>query len=195
MKRYVHGTAVIDDVLHSFCYDRTNGHGLTVIARDPDRAGRLELESRTRTRALILHKLETTTLSQLPDGWKVEESNQSPYWVRERMERMIITKLVEDVLGNHGSISVNDGEEWVVKRSRSNPEVLGAIMSTEMDILKLRDSNGDSLGTVTLVYGNDGWDVMADGSWSSSDPDGQEKLAAATRGADELAEALEFMYA
>jgi hypothetical protein len=82
---------------------------------------------------------------------------------RIRIERAVIRKLVQDVLGAGAAytISVFDGEEWALKRSRDEAAIMDAIMATDMDELRVRE--GDRIvGRVSLVYGNDGHDVIAD---------------------------------
>ncbi len=62
------------------------------------------------------------------------------------------------------SVSLQDGEEWVVKRSTNVHELVMAAQSTDMDRLQIRkiDDVATPLGTILFVYGNSGCEVIAD---------------------------------
>ena len=191
MKRYIHGHAVLDGVTHSFCYDRTNPRAFIAVPWPVDKAATATVESPRHVQAIIQQQLEVPEdLQVLTELVKVEDT-WSPYWVRQRFERMVIEQLINDTLSEHGTISVNDGEEWVLKRSGSRAEILGAMFSTEEEYLLLRDIHGETIVKVRLIYGNDGWDVMADHSYpGDEDPAGQERVKKALAGADNVAAAL-----
>ena len=103
--------------------------------------------------------------------------------VDERMalERKIVGKIVEAALAEGNMLSVYDGEEYPIKRSRDYDAIMGAIMSTDEDVLRIRDADGNSLGSILLVYGNDGWDVVCDYSG---------ELSSMMEGVDEYIESL-----
>lgn len=69
-------------------------------------------------------------------------------------ERRIATALVDALLAQGWSLSVEDGEEWTVKRSRDRAEVLDALATTDLDRLRARDELGAVVGTVLLIWGN-----------------------------------------
>jgi len=82
--------------------------------------------------------------------------------VRKRVaiERLIVLALIDHALAEGYELSVHDGEErhpWTTDRA----EVVAAIMETDEDHLRFR-KNKKNAGWVRLVYGNDGWDVIAD---------------------------------
>jgi hypothetical protein len=81
---------------------------------------------------------------------------------RISIEKEIATKIVDDALALNYTISVNACEEWTVKRSKNRKEILDALMTTDDDTLVFRDMNGNKIGWVWLVYGNDGYDVVCD---------------------------------
>ena len=81
---------------------------------------------------------------------------------RQSIERRIVGNLVKIGLDRGYDISLNDGEEWTVKNSKVFDEIMSAIMTTDEDLLLFRGLAGERIGTVFLVYGNDGWDVIAD---------------------------------
>lgn len=80
-------------------------------------------------------------------------------------ERRIVRAIVKDAIADGCVVSVHDGEEWMIKRSDKITHVMGAIMATGSDNLKIRDAaTGDYVGTVAFIYGNgsNGADVIAD---------------------------------
>jgi hypothetical protein len=82
-------------------------------------------------------------------------------------EARIARKIVKDALANGWTISVNDGEEWVVKRSTDSRAILEAMCSTDSDVLRLRDASGEAIGNIWLVWGNDE-DLISDHSDSET---------------------------
>lgn len=74
------------------------------------------------------------------------------------------TRLVELLLEQKCLLSVNDGEEWVVKKSDKKTTILEALGSTGEDMIKVRDPAGTVLGVFYLVWGNadDGSELVAD---------------------------------
>lgn len=84
---------------------------------------------------------------------------------RQKIERRVIRAFVKSALADGCEISVYDGEDFCLKRSSSEKDIMAAIMSTDEDSFVLR-KNGERIGSVQLVYGNDGYDVIADYSVS-----------------------------
>lgn len=102
--------------------------------------------------------------------------------IRMGIEQKIIRRAVTDILGKGYKVSLYDGGEFTVKRSTDLNLILNAIQTTDRDMLKVYD--GDALiGTIILIYGNDGHDVIADYSLSL-----EEVLKGASLLADELAD-------
>jgi hypothetical protein len=81
---------------------------------------------------------------------------------RIRTEGKIARKLVAELLARRFSVSVNDGEEWTVNRSTDKAEIVGALFSTDEDIIRGFRPDGSTIGMAYLVYGNDGYDVIND---------------------------------
>lgn len=77
------------------------------------------------------------------------------------IEKMIAKKFVEDTLAKGFSISVNDGEETVFRRSRIASEILDAMRTTDEDYLLIHEESGAQVGWVNFVYSN-GTDVICD---------------------------------
>lgn len=84
-------------------------------------------------------------------------------------EKKIVTAILEDALKAGYLVSVSDGEETVIKKSRCLPCILDKMGSTDNDVLKFwRKSQGQddprgyvTFGVVVLIYGND-HDVISD---------------------------------
>lgn len=83
----------------------------------------------------------------------------------EQIERKIIGRLMRAILDAGHCISVNDGEEWVLKMSTSQTKIMGAMFSTDEDFWRVRNTAGESLGVIHFVHGN-GNDVISDYSCS-----------------------------
>ncbi len=85
---------------------------------------------------------------------------------RIRTEGRIAAALVDAILARGAVISVNDDEngggDWVAKRSGDKSAIMGALFSTDGDLLVARDAKGAKLAWWSLIYGNDGWDVISD---------------------------------
>lgn len=77
------------------------------------------------------------------------------------IEKPIIDRIVKTALERGWTISVFDSEEWPVKRSRDYETITANISTTDLTQLKFRDSDGNYLGVVIFVHGNDE-DVICD---------------------------------
>jgi hypothetical protein len=76
-------------------------------------------------------------------------------------------RLCKIILSHGYSITVNDGEEDVVTRSKDMTEIRSALFSTDEDYLYVYgDDKTNHLGCIYLVYGNapDGSEVICDHS-------------------------------
>lgn len=133
------------------------------------------------------------------------------HWVKDAatrqrilIERAVIRRAVRDILaagagkaqefheltGGNGSycISVWDGEEFPVKRSRDLDKIMADIGQCDEETIVVRHATdegrpeGLKVGSMYLVYGNGGWDVIADTSGHSM----HELLEGANKLADEL---------
>ena len=81
---------------------------------------------------------------------------------RQEMERQIVRKVIDDTLATgRYTLSVFDGEEETVKDSGDAERIFEAMFSTDEDRL-LFLKGGKQVGWVCFIYGNDGWDVIAD---------------------------------
>lgn len=69
-------------------------------------------------------------------------------------EAKAVRKLIRVALAQDWTVSVNDGEEWTVKKSSDFNEIIAALATTGGDTLRFRDAAGNSLGSMWLVYQN-----------------------------------------
>jgi hypothetical protein len=70
-------------------------------------------------------------------------------------ERGVATRLVRAALHAGYTVSVYDGGEYTVKRSRKERQILEALATTGEDVLVIRDSAGERLGVLSLIWGNE----------------------------------------
>jgi hypothetical protein len=88
--------------------------------------------------------------------------------MRQFVERQIATAFIESAIAAGHDISVHNGEEVVLWNSKDPEAIMGAMMTTDDDHLYVdarRDEHGrlnGLLGEVVLIYGNGGYDVIAD---------------------------------
>lgn len=84
-------------------------------------------------------------------------------------EKTVVKALVSNILLAGYSISVNDGEDWVVRRSTDKKLIIGSLFSTDEDYLMIFDprvlnatDKTRTVGSFHLVYGNSADEVIAD---------------------------------
>ena len=192
MNRYIVGSVTIFGQLINICWDNRKNQLDAVEPGPIDYMAGPEVNAYTR--AIIEHELLSAGMGQLNklDGYKLDVSDGVPVWLRHRHERAVVERLVTDAVAMGYRVSVNDGEEYVVKRSRDCKAIMQAMFSVDEEWLKIRTlDDEDSVGSFYLIYGNDGWDVIADSSYSTATEAHMLKIQ---RGADELATAIENKY-
>ena len=106
---------------------------------------------------------------------------------RQMIEKGIAKRVVRAAIEAGYTVSLHDGGEYTVKRSRKLSEIVGAMFTVDEESLEIRDSEGGLIGTVWMVYGNDGFDAINDYTATET----MEKLL---RDADEYARHAEFTY-
>jgi hypothetical protein len=100
---------------------------------------------------------------------------------RIEIERAIVKRLVSDALFFHGySVSHNDGNVLTVERAREVALIMEQLHSSGEESLTFHDPDGHHVGAVRLLYGNGGYDVIADHSVN-------DQMTALVAGAEELA--------
>lgn len=80
---------------------------------------------------------------------------------RQKIEKKIVARIISDAIRAGYSLSVNNGEEIVIRKSRDKAAILAEMFSVDTEHL-VYHKDGVRQGSVFLVYGNDGWDVICD---------------------------------
>ena len=88
-----------------------------------------------------------------------------PVEKRIDIEKQIVTCIVDTALAKGYRVSVYDGEAYPIKQSTDRTAILKELFACDDEWLIIRDEHKAKIGTVTLIYGNDGWDVVSDYSW------------------------------
>lgn len=83
--------------------------------------------------------------------------------MRQRVERIIVRKIIAVAFANGYRLGVHDGEELVLKDSDNRKDILGAMFSVDEEHM-LFYKDGVKCGWVYMIYGNSGWDVVSDHS-------------------------------
>jgi hypothetical protein len=81
---------------------------------------------------------------------------------RMKMEKRMASALVRAILDRGYLISVSNGEDWPIRRSKSYRAVMDVLWQTDEEAVCLYDPDGRPQGHFFLVYGNDGYDLIAD---------------------------------
>lgn len=84
------------------------------------------------------------------------------YQAIARHDRVSIIALVSEALRRGYKVSVHDGEVWAVNRSTNRDDIIHAMGETDSDMVRLRDTAGNVVGSFTLVYGNDPGETVSD---------------------------------
>lgn len=78
------------------------------------------------------------------------------------IEKRLSSALVGACINRGYLVSLNDGQEWVIKKSHNKTDILAAMFTTDTDTILIRAKSGEKAGQFYLLYGNDGTDVIAD---------------------------------
>jgi hypothetical protein len=70
--------------------------------------------------------------------------------------------LIDRLLAKGGSVSVNDGEQTTLHKSRDAALILAAMATTDQDSLRWFDPSGLRVGIFHLIYGNGPGELVAD---------------------------------
>jgi ribosomal protein L4 len=96
--------------------------------------------------------------------------NKMNVQLRQDIERQIIRSAAIALICEGYEIAVHDGERIAQPRTRKVGEIMQAIQTVDEESLLVYQCENQKLdewkqvGFVLLVYGNDGWDVLADHS-------------------------------
>jgi hypothetical protein len=104
---------------------------------------------------------------------------------RIETERVIVERLVSDALFFQGySVSHSSRSALTVARSRDIDPIMKQLHGCDDERLIFHDGDGKRVGVVSLVYGNSGYDVLADHTIN-------DQMTALIAGAQRLAGVLE----
>jgi hypothetical protein len=114
----------------------------------------------------LRHSFTARTLAELEAGiaaWHAElEARTKAVATRQEIERKVIRRAVQAFIAAGYTVSHYDGARTTVKRSRKVAEVMAELHATDVEQLRMHDAEGKPVGSVVLVYGNDGYDVLSD---------------------------------
>lgn len=79
----------------------------------------------------------------------------------QTMQNQVLRSLIAELLEQGFSLTVDDGEDYPVVKSTDADEVFDALQSVDEEHLRVY-KNDNLYAIVFLVYGNDGYDVIAD---------------------------------
>lgn len=77
------------------------------------------------------------------------------------IEKSITNRLMGCIMSGKTSVSVWDGEEWMLKKETNRDKVKDIIGDTDQTQMRIHDMDGNYLGWIMLVHGND-WDMICD---------------------------------
>jgi hypothetical protein len=78
------------------------------------------------------------------------------------IERLIVSRCVMDFLEAGFEMSVYDGEDHPVYCSKDPAEIMDNLGHCDEEVLIVHGGGVRRGGAVSLVYGNDEWDVISD---------------------------------
>jgi len=82
---------------------------------------------------------------------------------RITVEREIFRRTVAALLAAGYELRIWEGEDWACERTADAALLENNMMSTDEDLLKVYEKGATvSIGWVRFIYGNTGWDVIAD---------------------------------
>lgn len=84
--------------------------------------------------------------------------------IRQDLERRITDEIVKALFQHGYVVRIHDGEEFCTKRISDPVAVQRAVQSTDEDTIFVYHAgeDGPHIGTISLVYGNEGHDVVSD---------------------------------
>ncbi len=80
----------------------------------------------------------------------------------QRHEQTEARAIIQRAIAAGYTVSVNDGEEYVIKRSRDCEAIMATLFSTDSDWLLIRNAAGEKIGVIWFVYGNGPGELAAD---------------------------------
>lgn len=114
-------------------------------------------------------KRELTPVHPLPvpTAWDLEHlaSCDSSVRLRRLVELAIVRKAAADLIAAGYLITVDDGDDEPVRKSKDIDAIMDAAFAVDEAYLYVYSGEGQAkCGFVRLIYGNTGWDVISDHS-------------------------------
>jgi hypothetical protein len=81
---------------------------------------------------------------------------------RMRMEKRMASGLVKACLNLGFAITIDNGEDKPVVKSTSYRKIMDNLWQCDEEHVLIYDEKGKCFGWFYLVFGNDGWDLVAD---------------------------------
>lgn len=117
----------------------------------------------------MTYKLSTIAIPLIELNDKQHLEMEFAVRLRLSVEFFIVTKLIDVILAAGNRISVFDGEVTCLSHTDDRAAILEAIMSSDEDRLIVVGKNRQPVGSIHLIYGNDGHDVIHDYSIACED--------------------------
>ena len=77
-------------------------------------------------------------------------------------ERRMASGLIRACLAKKYMVSIHNGEDWALVKSRNYAEIMDALWQTDEEMVLIRETDGSKVGRFFLVYGNSGEELIAD---------------------------------
>lgn len=100
-----------------------------------------------------------------PTDWDLKQLERYDAGVRVRalVEMAIVRKLVTDLIAAGYTVTVDDGDDEPVKDSADVEAIMDAAFAVdECLLLVYKTASLKAFASVTLIFGNSGWDVISD---------------------------------
>ena len=78
------------------------------------------------------------------------------------IEKKIVGLILNSAYSSGYTCRLYDGESWVTDKNATIKEIMYYLMTTDEETLVIYDESGKRVGSIFLVYGNNGYDVITD---------------------------------
>ena len=118
-----------------------------------------------------INAAEMNVISAAVANWLIQTKNErlSPYQTplqrRIAIEKVVVKKVVRAALAAGYELCVDNREEEIVTDCTDYQTIVDALYTTDEEYLYIKEKgNPIAIGYIWFVYGNDGYDVIADNS-------------------------------
>ena len=78
------------------------------------------------------------------------------------IEKKIVGLILNSAYSSGYTCRLYDGESWATDKNATIKEIMYYLMTTDEETLVIYDESGKRVGSIFLVYGNNGYDVITD---------------------------------